>query len=41
MIAKIPMILEFKLEGGYTVDAPLLRKLVTVGDSMAEVLANV
>ena len=41
MIARIPLILEPQPEGGYTVTSPLLPELITEGDTMAEVLANV
>ena len=41
MIARIPLILEPQPEGGYTVTSPLLPELITEGDTLAEVLANV
>lgn len=41
MIARIPLVLEPQSEGGYTVTSPLLPELVTEGDTIAEVLANV
>ena len=40
MIAKIPLILDPQPEGGYTVTSPLLRGLVTEGDTIAEALYN-
>ncbi len=40
MIAKVPLILEPQPEGGYTVTSPLLRGLVTEGDTIAEALFN-
>ena len=39
MKAKIPLVLEPRPEGGYTVTSPLLPELMTEGDTMA--LANV
>ncbi len=41
MIAKIPLVLEPQPEGGYTVTSPLLPELITEGDSISEILANV
>ena len=41
MIAKIPLVLDLQPEGGYTVTSPLLPELVTEGDSVSEILANV
>ena len=41
MIAKIPLVLDPQPEGGYTVTSPLLPELITEGDSVSEVLANV
>ena len=41
MIAKIPLVLDPQPEGGYTVTSPLLPQLITEGDSVSEVLANV
>ena len=41
MIAKIPLVLEPQLEGGYTVTSPLLPELITEGDTMSEALVNV
>ena len=40
MIARIPLILDPQPEGGYTVTSPLLRGLVTEGDTIAEALFN-
>ena len=40
MIAKVPLILDPQPEGGYTVTSPLLRGLVTEGDTIAEALFN-
>ena len=40
MIAKAPLILDPQPEGGYTVTSPLLRSLVTEGDTIAEALYN-
>ena len=40
MIAKVPLILDPQPEGGYTVTSPLLRGLVTEGDTIAEALSN-
>jgi len=41
MIARIPLVLEPQSEGGYTATSPLLPELVTEGDTIAKVLANV
>jgi antitoxin HicB len=41
MLYKIPLILEPQETGGFTVTSPLLPELVTEGDSVEEVLANV
>ncbi|MBB1075104.1 type II toxin-antitoxin system HicB family antitoxin [Rhodoferax sp. 4810] len=41
MLYKIPLILDPQPEGGFTVTSPLLPELVTEGDSIEEVLANV
>jgi len=38
---KIPLVLTPQPEGGYTVTSPLLPELVTEGDTIEEVLANV
>jgi antitoxin HicB len=40
VIAKVPLILDPQPEGGYTVTSPLLRGLVTEGDTIAEALFN-
>ena len=40
MIAKAPLTLDPQPEGGYTVTSPLLRGLVTEGDTIAEALFN-
>ena len=40
MIVKVPLILDPQPEGGYTVTSPLLRGLVTEGDTIAEALYN-
>ena len=40
MIAKVPLILDPQPEGGFTVTSPLLRGLVTEGDTIAEALFN-
>ena len=40
MIARVPLILDPQPEGGYTVTSPLLRGLVTEGDTIAEALYN-
>ena len=41
MFYKIPRLLTPQPEGGFTVTSPLLPELITEGDSMDEVLANV
>jgi antitoxin HicB len=41
MLYKIPLILEPQPEGGFTVTSPILPELVTEGDTIEEVLANV
>jgi antitoxin HicB len=41
MFYKIPLLLTPQPEGGFTVTSPLLSELLTEGDSMDEVLANV
>lgn len=41
MLYKIPLILESQSEGGFTVTSPILPELVTEGDTIEEVLANV
>lgn len=41
MLYKIPLILAPQEEGGFTVTSPLLPELVTEGDTVEEVLANV
>ncbi|MEY2911851.1 MAG: hypothetical protein RLZZ184_1160 [Cyanobacteriota bacterium] len=41
MFYKIPLLLTPQPEGGFTVTSPLLPELITEGDSMNEVLANV
>ena len=41
MIARIPLTLSPQPEGGFTVTSPLLRELVTEGDTFEEVLENV
>jgi antitoxin HicB len=41
MLYKIPLVLEPQDGGGFTVTSPLLPELVTEGDSIEEVLANV
>ena len=38
---KIPLVLTPQPEGGYTVTSPLLPELLTEGDSLGEVMANV
>ena len=38
---KIPLVLTPQPEGGYTVTSPLLPELVTEGDTIDEVMANV
>lgn len=41
MFYKIPLLLTPQPEGGFTVTSPLLPELITEGDSIDEVLANV
>nr|VFJ46308.1 MAG: antitoxin HicB [Candidatus Kentron sp. FM]VFJ49531.1 MAG: antitoxin HicB [Candidatus Kentron sp. FM]VFK07286.1 MAG: antitoxin HicB [Candidatus Kentron sp. FM] len=41
MLYKIPLILDPQTEGGFTVTSPILPELVTEGDTIEEVLANV
>jgi antitoxin HicB len=41
MLYKIPLLLTPQPEGGFTVTSPLLPELITEGDSIDEVLANV
>lgn len=41
MIYKVPLVLSPQPEGGFTVTSPLLPELVTEGDTVSEVLANV
>nr|VFK14045.1 MAG: antitoxin HicB [Candidatus Kentron sp. LPFa]VFK30317.1 MAG: antitoxin HicB [Candidatus Kentron sp. LPFa] len=41
MLYKIPLVLAPQTEGGFTVTSPILPELVTEGDSIEEVLANV
>ena len=41
MIARIPLTLSPQPEGGFTVTSPLLRELVTEGDTFEEALENV
>ena len=41
MFYKIPLLLTPQPEGGFTVTSPLLPELITEGDSVDEVLANV
>lgn len=38
---KLPLVFEPQPEGGYTVTCPVLPELITEGDTIAEVLANV
>jgi antitoxin HicB len=40
-IYKLPLVLEPKPEGGYTVTCPVLPNLITEADSLAEVMPNV
>ena len=40
-IYKVPLVLTYQPEGGYTVTSPLLPELVTEGDTIDEALANV
>ncbi len=41
MLYKIPLVLDPQSEGGFTVTSPILPELVTEGDTVEEVLANV
>ena len=41
LMAKVPLTLEPRPEGGYTVTSPLLPELLTEGDTIEEVLVNV
>ncbi|BAZ34042.1 hypothetical protein NIES4074_65560 (plasmid) [Cylindrospermum sp. NIES-4074] len=41
MFYKIPLLLTPQPEGGFTLTSPLLPELITEGNSMDEVLANV
>ncbi|MTJ51202.1 type II toxin-antitoxin system HicB family antitoxin [Anabaena sp. UHCC 0253] len=41
MFYKIPLLLTPQPDGGFTVTSPLLPELITEGDSIDEVLANV
>jgi antitoxin HicB len=41
MLYKVPLLLSPQPEGGFTVTSPLLPELVTEGDTVEEVLANV
>jgi antitoxin HicB len=38
---KVPLVLSPQPEGGYTVTIPVLPELITEGDNLEEVLANV
>jgi len=38
---KLPLVLQPALEGGYTVNCPLLPELITEGDTVEEALRNV
>jgi antitoxin HicB len=38
---KLPLVFEPQPEGGFTVTCPVLPELITEGDTIAEVLANV
>jgi antitoxin HicB len=40
-IYKVPLVLTWQPEGGYTVTSPLLPELVTEGDTLDEALAHV
>ncbi|MFN3706285.1 MAG: type II toxin-antitoxin system HicB family antitoxin [Thermoflexales bacterium] len=40
-IYKLPLVFEPQPEGGYTVACPILPKLITEGDTIAEALENV
>ncbi|AFY61464.1 type II toxin-antitoxin system HicB family antitoxin [Synechococcus sp. PCC 6312] len=41
MLYKIPILLTPQPEGGFTVTSPLFPELITEGDSMPDVIANV
>src|SRR5437660_12837794 len=41
MLYKVPLVFAPQPEGGFTVTSPLLPELVTEGDTVEEVLANV
>jgi antitoxin HicB len=41
MICKLPLVLTPQPEGGFTITSPLLPELVTEGDTVEEVLANI
>jgi antitoxin HicB len=41
LVYKVPLVFEPQPEGGYTVTCPLLPELITEGDTIGEVLANV
>jgi antitoxin HicB len=41
MICKLPLVLTPEPEGGFTITSPLLPELVTEGDTVEEVLANI
>ena len=41
LTATVPLTLERQPEGGYTVTSPLLPELITEGDTIDDVLANV
>lgn len=41
MVYKVPLILSPQPEGGFTATSPVLPELITEGDTVAEVLANV
>lgn len=38
---RLPLVLELQPEGGFTVTSPLVPELITEGDSLEEVMANV
>ncbi len=38
---RLPLVLEPQPEGGYTVTSPLVPELITEGDTLDEVMANV
>jgi antitoxin HicB len=40
-IYKVPLILELQPEGGFTVTSPVLPEVITEGDDLEEVMANV